>query len=56
MKMSAFRELIRPCITALFACAFVAGFFIGKIPQDAFIPLAGMVIGFWFQSRSDKVS
>jgi hypothetical protein len=40
----------------MFAVSICAGFFLGKIPQDAFLPMAGMVLSFWFQSRSNSDS
>lgn len=50
--MKNLRTAVRPVVTMLFAGAFVAGFFLGKVSQDAFVPVVGMVIGFWFQSRT----
>lgn len=52
MKMSAFRSLVRPIVTLLFALGFTIGFFMGKVSQDAYVPIVGMIMTWWFASRS----
>lgn len=54
--MDAFKEgleaFVRPFVTLTFASAAVYGWlFAGKLSDDAFLGLAGMVIGFWFTQR-----
>ena len=54
--MDAFKEvlesLVRPAVTLAFAFAAVYGWLVaGKLADDAFLGLAGMVIGFWFTQR-----
>lgn len=46
-------KIVRPYVTMLFATAAVWGWlFAGKLSDDAFLGLSGIVIGFWFQARS----
>jgi hypothetical protein len=42
---------VRPIVTVLFAAAVVYGFIVGTVSADAFLGLAGAVVGFWFQGR-----
>lgn len=50
--MDALRSSVRPLVTMALTGAFIAGFFLGRIPQDAFVPMVSVVVGFWFQSRT----
>lgn len=43
--------LTRPVVTLLFAVALVAGFFVGRISGDQFLPIAIAVVSYWFGSR-----
>ncbi len=52
MSLNTLRGSVRPVVAYLFAAAVVAGFFLGSISQDAFLAMASMIIGFWFQSRT----
>jgi len=48
----ALEGLVRPVVTLSFAFATVWGWLVaGKLSDDAFLGLAGMVIGFWFTQR-----
>lgn len=44
--------LVRPACTLLLTSVLCYGFIVGKIPQEQFIPIVVMVIGFWFGTRS----
>ena len=46
------QALVRPIVTILFSCAMTYGWLHDKLSDDAFIGIAGIVIGFWFQARS----
>ena len=56
----AMRALVRPVVTyvltGLFAFAVVHGVVTGgiKLNAEAFLGIAGMVIGFWFATREKK--
>lgn len=47
------QALIRPTVTVMFSGAVVYGFIKEMIGAEAFLGLAGMVVGFWFQHRED---
>ena len=49
-----FSGYVRPVVTLTLTAALIGGFFLRIIPSDAFIPMVGMVIGFWFQSRTPQ--
>lgn len=44
--------LVRPACTLLLTSVLCYGFIVDKIPQEQFIPIVVMVIGFWFGTRS----
>ena len=58
--IKAMRALVRPVvtyvITAVFSFAAVHGVITGKLKlnAEAFLGIAGMVIGFWFATREKK--
>jgi hypothetical protein len=47
------QAIVRPIVTLGFAGATVAGWLLGRLSDDAFLGIAGLVIGFWFQRRED---
>jgi hypothetical protein len=51
--MSNARSLVRPIVTLMFAGGFTVGFFMGKISQDAYVPVVGMIMSWWFATRAD---
>lgn len=53
-KLEVLRGSVRPVVTYAFAGAFIAGLFTGHVPKDAFLSVAGMVMAFWFQSRTEE--
>ncbi len=53
MGIENIRALVRPLVTVLFASAFVALTFLGKINSEAFITVASGAIAWWFKERSD---
>ena len=54
MKLTTIRGLVRPVVALAMAGAIVAGFFLGKLTPDQFLPVATAPILFWFGSRSKK--
>jgi len=48
------QALVRPIVTLAFSGAMIAGWLMGRLSDDAFLGIAGMVIGFWYQQRSMK--
>jgi len=44
---------VRPLITLIAVGGLTAGFFIGKVPGDAYIPLMAGTISWWFASRDN---
>jgi len=46
--------LVRPLVTIMFSGATVWGWVTGHLSAEAFLGLAGMTIGFWFQRRDEK--
>ena len=44
-------KAVRPYVTVLFATVLAHGWATGKLSNDAFLGVAGMVVGFWFQQR-----
>lgn len=52
--VEALQALVRPLVTLAFAGAVVVGWMVlGRLSDDAFLGLAGLVIGFWFQQRRE---
>ena len=47
---------VRPVVTYMIAAAFIAGFFLGLVPQQVFADAAIMVISFWYGQRSGEKS
>ena len=45
------QALVRPLVTLGFAAATIVGWLYGRLSDDAFLGIAGLVIGFWFQQR-----
>ena len=52
--MDALQASVRPLVTLSVTGALVWGWMHGRLSDDAFLGVAGMVIGFWFQMRQDK--
>lgn len=48
------RSLVRPIVTLMFATVFAVGFMMGKVSQDAFVPMVGMIMSWWFASRKEN--
>lgn len=48
------QALVRPAVTLTFSGAMVWGWYHGRLSDDAFLGVASMVIGFWFQQRTGK--
>lgn len=46
--------LIRPYIASLFATAITIGWLYGRLSDDAFMGVAGIAIGFFFQRRDER--
>jgi len=53
VNMSA-KELMRPTITLVATFALTIGFFLDKVPSEAYVPLMAMVIAWWFRSRDEE--
>jgi hypothetical protein len=49
------RELVsvQGTIALAFSGAFIVGFFMNKVSEDAFLGMAGLVIGFWFRGKEN---
>jgi uncharacterized membrane protein len=45
------RAATRPLVTLIFAGSVCAGFFIGMVPLEPFLGIAGAVILWWFGGR-----
>lgn len=45
-------DVVRPLVTLAFSGAMISGWLNGRLSDDAFLGVAGMVIGFWFQQRT----
>lgn len=52
--IEALRAVVRPLVTLIFVGAYIYLSIIKVIPIEGFISLSGMIIGSWFQSRSQK--
>ena len=52
MKIESVLALVRPFVTVAMASALIAGFFLGKVDQNAFLPIASGAIMFWYAARS----
>lgn len=52
--MKALRTSVRPIVTFAFALALVAGFLVGRVPENVFTTIAGSVITFWFGQRINE--
>ena len=44
----------RPAITSVLIGAFAAGFFIGKIPAEVFVPIVAVAVTWLFKSRDEE--
>ena len=51
MNLEAFNALVRPIVTLAMAGGILYGFVRGLIGAEAFLAVAGGVLGFWFQKR-----
>lgn len=50
-------KYVRPVVTFIFAAGITGGFFLGMVSAEAFIGVAGIAVGFWFQAReSSKIT
>ena len=47
-----FRGIVRPLATLVLVVILAAGFWIGKVSADQFLPIVTIVIGFWFGERT----
>lgn len=48
-------KLTRPLVTITFTLTLSLGFLNGKVPSEAYLPIAGLIMGWWFQQRqADK--
>lgn len=41
-------EGIRGIVTIMVAAGLVAGFFLGRVPPDSYVTVAGIIMAFWF--------
>ena len=48
------KELIRPIIALVAIFALTIGFFINKVPAEAYVPLMAMVVTYWFRARDEE--
>jgi len=48
------KELMRPIITLVAVFALTIGFFLDKVPQEAYVPLMATVIAYWFRARDEE--
>lgn len=55
MTAEVINGLVRPFVTLLLAGTLCYGFIVGKIPQEQFLPVVVMAIGFWFGSRGHEM-
>ena len=53
MNLEAFNALVRPIVTLAMAGGILYGFVRGLIGAEAFLAVAGGVIGFWFNQRQE---
>jgi len=52
--MSNFKELTRPILTYIAMGGLTIGFFLGKVPTDAYVPIIAMTMIYWFKSRDEE--
>ena len=45
---------VRAVISLIFALGITIGFFLDKLPPEAFIGLAGVAIAWWYRSRDEE--
>jgi hypothetical protein len=45
------QALTRPLVTIVFTLTLSWGFIAGKVAGEAYLPLAALIMGFWFQQR-----
>lgn len=45
---------VRPLISIIALVSLTAGFFLGKVSDDAFIGVAVFVVTWWYKSRDDE--
>lgn len=53
MKFS-LKPWVRPFISVVAVCGITAGFFLGKIGADVYVPIMAIAITFWYQSREEE--
>jgi len=44
---------IRPVITIIAVSGLTVGFFLGRIPSEAYVPLMAITITYWFRARDE---
>jgi len=44
----------RPFVTNIVVAGLTYGFIIGVVSSEAYVGIAGLVIGFWFQKREEE--
>jgi len=44
----------RPFVTNVVVAGMTYGFLTGTVSSEAYVGIAGLVIGFWFQKREDE--
>ena len=52
--MEKIKELTQPILSWLFGIAFIVGFFLGKIPSEAFVGVAVTVVLYWFKTKDEE--
>lgn len=51
-RIEVLNAAVRPLIALAFAGAIIYGFIMGRLSVEAFIGIAGSVMGYWFQQRA----
>ena len=54
MNLEGFNALVRPVVTLAMSAGILYGFVAGTIGAEAFLAVAGGVLGFWFQKREQR--
>ena len=49
--IDALQAIVRPLVTLAFTFGLLWGWINGRLSDDAFLGVAGLVIGFWFTQR-----
>lgn len=45
---------VRPFITLVATVGITAGFFLKMVPVEAYLPIMGMTIAWWFKARDEE--